>query len=307
MEKRFKNSNKPIVSVVVSTYNRVDLLERCMQSLQEQNANRKVYEVLIIDNNSKDSTKSAVRKYTDKVKNFRYFKEKKQGLSHAKNRGWKESRGEYVAYIDDDAISSKDWVKEIIDFIKRYPKIVAFGGPYFGYTNGKKPKWLPPKYGNFSLGDRERPIKTPYESLSGSNTVFKKKVLKRQGGFKTDLGMKGDKLLYGEETKLIFDLVENRHEVYYSPNIKVRHLISKKKYSVIWHFKNGYIRGYQWSIIHSKEYLFRQHINRILKSLKNVKWLISLKPIPYKRKIYYAFLNFFSKLGSFVYFLNSKH
>ncbi len=298
---------KLLISVVVCTYNRLSLLQRCLNSLESQSIQDKFYEVLIIDNNPTDKIRGLVKHFTEKNRNFRLAKERKQGLSFARNKGFQEARGNFVAYIDDDAIANEDWVKEIMNFIKRRPKIVAFGGPYLGYIDGKKPKWLPPEYGDFSLGNKERPIKTPYESLSGSNTVFKKKVLKRQGGFRTDLGMKGDKLLYGEETKLIFDLVENGHEVYYSPNIKVRHLISKKKYSVVWHFKNGYIRGYQWSIIHSKEYLFRQHINRILKSLKNVKWLISLKPIPYKRKIYYAFLNFFSKLGSFVYFLNSKH
>jgi len=295
------------LTVVVATFSRSTLLHKCLDSLLSQTAKNSTYEVLVIDNNSTDDTGKVVNKFAEKYKNFKYFKERKQGLSHAKNRGWKEAGGEYVAYIDDDAISSKDWVEEIIDFTKKYPKIMVFGGPYFGYTNGKKPKWLPPEYGDFSLGDRERPIKTPYESLSGSNTIFKRKILKKQGGFRVDLGMKGDKLLYGEETKLIFDLVEDGHEVYYSPNIKVKHLISKEKYSIIWHFKNGYIKGYQWSIIHAKEYSFRQHIKRILKSLRDTKWLFSFKPIPYKRKVYYAFINFFSKLGSFVYFINSEH
>ena len=63
-----------------------------------------------------------------------------------------------MAYMDDDARADKGWVRNIISFIDRRPDIVAFGGPYIGYSMVEIPGWFKDSYATWTLGDKERPI-----------------------------------------------------------------------------------------------------------------------------------------------------
>src|SRR3989344_2536998 len=107
----------PIVTVVVCTYNRSDLLYKCLESLVRQTVSKNLYEVLVVDNNSKDNTQQAVKRFIKTYVHIRNIKTDVQGLSHARNIGWKHAKGEYIAYIDDDAIAEPDWIEQIIQFI----------------------------------------------------------------------------------------------------------------------------------------------------------------------------------------------
>lgn len=305
MKKLSKNRSKQALTVVVSTYNRARLLKNCLQSLIKQTANGN-YEVFVVDNNSKDNSREVANDFVKRYKNFRYFNEKRQGLSWAKNRGWKEAGGQYVAFIDDDAMAERDWVAQILKFTKRHPDVSVFGGPYYGYTEEKKPDWFPPEVGTFTLGNKERKINTPKESLSGSNTIFKRSVFAKQGGFNTSLGMKGNKLSYGEESNLIFELAKEGCGIYYSPSIKVRHLIAKRKLSLRWLLRNKFIRGKLWSSIHGRYFTFYQLLKKLWKSLGGLGLLFNTKGGPFKRRVYYSLGPICSRFGAIAYFLRTK-
>ena len=92
------------LSVIVCTYNREDIIRDCLDALVNQDVEDGLFEVLVIDNNSSDRTQQVVTKYTRLHPNFHLFFEGSQGLSYARNLGLKESKADYVAYIDDDAI-----------------------------------------------------------------------------------------------------------------------------------------------------------------------------------------------------------
>ena len=124
-------SEIPEISVAVCTYNRADVLPKCLESLINQTTDKELFEVLIIDNNSTDDTKRIALDFCGKNTNFKYIFEEKQGLSHARNRAIDEAKGTYIAYIDDDAIADKEWVKNILDAIKTDSSMVAFGGLKF--------------------------------------------------------------------------------------------------------------------------------------------------------------------------------
>ena len=93
---------KPSISVVVCTFNRAQLAATAIESLCEQTADKSQYEVIVVDNNSQDNTREVTEDFCSRYPNLRYCLEEEQGLSHARNRGWRESRGVYVAYVDDD-------------------------------------------------------------------------------------------------------------------------------------------------------------------------------------------------------------
>jgi glucosyl-dolichyl phosphate glucuronosyltransferase len=75
-----------------------------------QNFNSKLYEVLVVNNNSTDDTQKVLEKYVEKHDNYKCVIEKNQGLSFARNRAYKEANGEWIAYIDDDAYGKKDYM-----------------------------------------------------------------------------------------------------------------------------------------------------------------------------------------------------
>lgn len=220
---------KPIISVVICTYNRSDLLEILLHSMGQQTLDPAYYEIIVIDNNSTDATAATVEKF-DQLKNLRYILELKQGLSHARNRGWREALGEYVAYVDDDCKVPEGWLTAAVETIKAVEPGI-FGGPYYAYYLTPKPEWYQDSYGSAPDRGPSLRIMQKDEYLDGGNLFIKRKLLESIGGFDTKLGMSGSALAFAEETELL-DRV--RHEqpntrVYFAPATFVYHLVRPEK------------------------------------------------------------------------------
>ena len=106
--------NNKIITIVVCTYNRANLLRKALLSLAQQTVQKTKYKVIVVDNNSKEDIKKIVKEFSGQL-NIEYVTEKDQGLAHARNRGWEESDSEYVAFMDDDAKADKNWLKAMIE------------------------------------------------------------------------------------------------------------------------------------------------------------------------------------------------
>lgn len=287
-----------IVSVIVCTYNRSILLKNCLESLDKQVTVKSKYEIIVIDNNSIDDTRKVVRDFTNNRTNIRIVTEKNIGRSHARNRGWKESAGKYIAYIDDDAIAKSDWVEQIIAFVKKYPEINVFGGPYDRYSYKPIPAWIPKKYFTLDNGNKIKFLNLNTEWISGSNIIFNRSIFNKYGGFNLNFGGKGDKIIYGEETELLLRLKKRGEIVYYVPNIRVRHLVAEHKLHLWWLLKNDYIHGYSFSLIKKPKFnLIRGIMSFILSLFIFPIYLINIKKGVIKRRVYYALSNIFSSLG----------
>ena len=118
-----------MISVIICTYNRADLLTDVLQTVCEQTLERSEYEVIVVDNNSTDDTSAVSHTFVARYSNVRYCFEPQQGLSHAPNRGWREARGDVVIYLDDDCIvpyGTQVVASEIIE--QHFPDL--FGGPF---------------------------------------------------------------------------------------------------------------------------------------------------------------------------------
>ncbi len=238
-------SKNPEISVAVCTYNRADILPKCLESLADQTADSELFEVLIIDNNSTDDTKKIALDFCEKHNNFRYIFEEKQGLSHARNRAINEAKGIYIAYIDDDAIADKEWVEKISSVIQNNKDIAAFGGKILPWYNTEKPKWFKDEFGLHSWGDKHLQLSLqnyPF-GLSGSNMIFKKDILEKYNGFSAEYGMTGNKIAFGEESLLFNKMLKNKENIQYFPEIFVYHLVSDKSYSLKEAFKRSIQNG----------------------------------------------------------------
>ena len=118
-----------MVSVIVCTFNRVKYLPICLEKLANQTVSSSEYEIIIIDNNSTDESGLVCELFIDSHKtiNVHYFLELKQGHTYSRNRGIAESKGEILAFIDDDAFVEVNYIENINKAFSNL-EIVALGG-----------------------------------------------------------------------------------------------------------------------------------------------------------------------------------
>lgn len=131
------------ISVIISTYNRCRLLEQTLRSILEQNLNGDFeYELIVVDNNSTDSTRTIVESYYDRFSGrLRYLFEAKQGKSYGLNKGIKCAKGEAIAFTDDDVLADKDWLNNIVVVFNSHA-IDLLGGKVIPFFNEDPPVWL---------------------------------------------------------------------------------------------------------------------------------------------------------------------
>lgn len=233
--------NKRRVSIIIPTYNRAKILRYCLDSLVEQTADKTHYEVIVINNNSTDDTEEIAKDFVRKHSNFLVLQEKEQGLSHARNRGFKEAKADYVAYLDDDTKPFKDYVDRMIWVINNYD-FDAFGGRYVPWYLHHKPRWFRDEYA--SNGYMLKKIgELRAEFISGGVIVFKKSVLESLGGFPTGIGMNAKRLSYGEETNVQVKMRAKGLKIGFDPDLVVEHMVADYKLSVFWFFKSAYASG----------------------------------------------------------------
>jgi len=132
----------PKMSVIICTRNRAEYLQEAIKSLLDQSLQKNLYEIIIVDNRSTDNTKDIIKKFS-KSKNIRYIYEPILGLSQARNAGLKNARGKYVAYLDDEAVASKNWLETILEtFESVKPRPGCIGGKIEPIWESPRPKWL---------------------------------------------------------------------------------------------------------------------------------------------------------------------
>ena len=229
------------VSVVVCSYNRARILKHCLQSLVEQDAAKNLYEVIVVDNNSNDNTFEVAQGFVQNNINFRVYIENKQGLSYARNLGFKEARANHVAYLDDDAKAYRNYVNRMICVIDDFD-FDAFGGRYVPWYLSPKPKWFLDEYGSNVYKLKNIGLLED-DFIDGGVSVFKKKVLEFLGGFSTGLGMRGKKISYGEETNLQIKMRKIGFKIGFDPDLVVEHLVDNYKYDIFWFLKSAYAIG----------------------------------------------------------------
>ena len=93
---RSEAMSPPLISVIVCTHNRANLLRRTLTSLVCQEFPIAGYEILVVDNASSDDTPDVVQAFRDRA-NVRYLREDCLGLCVARNTGWRAAAGRYVA------------------------------------------------------------------------------------------------------------------------------------------------------------------------------------------------------------------
>ncbi|HVG21181.1 MAG TPA: glycosyltransferase family A protein, partial [Blastocatellia bacterium] len=117
------------VSVVITTYNRCDLLSGALESVLGQKAGDVRFEVIVVDNNSKDGTRQVVESLMGSSNpGLKYIFEGRQGISHGRNAGIRNATAPIIAFTDDDVRVGLDWVSAIKRAFDEHPEADFVGG-----------------------------------------------------------------------------------------------------------------------------------------------------------------------------------
>ena len=228
----------PEVSFIICTYNRSSYLRDSLQSLLVHGSTDFDYEIVVIDNNSTDETPKVIeemmRQAGQKGCSLRSFRETRQGLSHARNRGITESRSENLVFFDDDIRATASLIPAWCTFFAEYPKAEAAGGRIHVQFDAPRPDWMShfllPLLGHHDLGDK--PKKYPSGKYPfGGNMGFRKSILERTGYFNTDLGRKGAELNAAEEKELFQRIRSLSVPTHYLPDALLYHRVDESRLS----------------------------------------------------------------------------
>jgi len=222
------------LSIVIATYNNAVSLERTLKSVACQDADKSIWECIVVNNNSTDNTQKCVTTFAKEHNdiNIRLVDEPQQGLSYARNRGITESKGQYIAFIDDDETINEGFVSAYIDLFRNHGAFVGSGALKVCYETAR-PKWM----SHYTEKMIANPLDLGSEVITitrtitptGGNMAFNREVFNLYGNFDTNLGRKGSELYGGEENDL-FDRIRDLGErIFYTPHAIAYHHISDKK------------------------------------------------------------------------------
>lgn len=229
--------SKPLISIIVCTYNRDRFLPDCLNSIAVQSVGKAVFELLIIDNNSNDNTANISQAFisNNPEMNVRYVLESVQGLSNARNRGISEAMGEYLAFVDDDAILDTNYLKNLTQFIKEQPEVTALGGKIIAkYVDGGEPDWMNPFSRGLFLsevdyGDEILKLDGYKKYPFGCNMVIHRRFFDTGWQFDSSLGVIGKDGGRCEEKVLFRDITRKKQLIYYIPDALVQHQIDVQR------------------------------------------------------------------------------
>lgn len=236
------------ISVVLCTHNQADYLNKALTGLVSQSLPRERFEIIVVDNASQDHTQDIIRDFNS-VENLRCLYEPNLGLSIARNQGWQKALGDYVAFLDSDAIPSRDWLARIQKrFALIRPKPAAVGGRIVPIWEGRRPDWLSrdlePFLGIIDWSDESFIIgdENPYY-LAGSNIAYRRDVLRMMNGFSVSLGRRGQRLLSNEEILLQKKATHLNLFYYYDPDIYVHHHVKSECLRKRWFYRRLFWQG----------------------------------------------------------------
>lgn len=109
----------PIISLIAPAYNVEKYIEACVHSCENQDLPRDSYEIIIVNDGSTDSTYSTIERLSGVYENIRIVTQKNQGLSVARNNGFKLARGKYVWFIDSDDCISSNCLGKCLEIMER--------------------------------------------------------------------------------------------------------------------------------------------------------------------------------------------
>lgn len=232
-------SKQPVVSVIISTCDRKECLKRALESLRNLNYPNDRYEIIVVDDGSKDGTHQYVNEIlADSVEPaIHYHRQARSGVSAARNNGINRAKGELLVISDDDCTFEPDWLDKLVTYYDS-PAVGVIGGPDKGYPDASiLARCIDYAVTSFAGtgGVRKRDgLRLARYYPKGCNMAVPKAVITKTGGF-------DETLAAGEDIDLSFRIRQQGHTIRYAPEAFVWH---KRRDTIKSLCKQIFTRGY---------------------------------------------------------------
>jgi GT2 family glycosyltransferase len=200
------------------------------------------WELLVVDNNSTDSTAAVVASFEGRLP-VRRLLEHTPGKSHALNLGMNEASGDYILWTDDDVLVEPTWLAAYVDAFILRPSAGVFGGVIRPWFPHEPPEWLrrgfahvASAYAAVDLGPEETRL-TSQRVPFGANMAVRT-AEQRAFPYDPSLGPRPGSQLRGEETDMCRRMIAQGIEGWWVPDAIVRHCIPPERQST------SYLRRY---------------------------------------------------------------
>lgn len=129
-----------MISVIMLAHNREDYIGSAVESVLRQTYDD--FELIIIDNNSRDSTAKLLRKYAGQDNRVRLFERADSNIGAGRNLGLLNACGDYFTFIDDDDYCAPDYLEFLLDLATEYQADIAVSGSFYDMDGELKPKYV---------------------------------------------------------------------------------------------------------------------------------------------------------------------
>lgn len=253
-------------TVAICTYNGENRVLEVLDKLRAQIDTEQIsWEIIVVDNNSKDNTAKVIKEYQSSWSRpypIKYCFEPEQGLAFSRRCAIKEAKGSLVGFLDDDNLPAADWVIQAYNFGKSHPQAGAYGGQIHGKFEIKPPENFERIARYFALIEgedtycyNERYKSTPKKMFPpGAGVVIRKQAwLKSVPEHQKITGVSGESLLTkGEDLEMLSHIFYDGWELWFNKDMHIAHKIPKSRLDkdyIIRFFRGVGLSRYQTRII----------------------------------------------------------
>lgn len=229
-------ADPPLVSVVIPTRDRPELLSRCLDSVLACDYPAERVEVSVVDNAPAGAgTRELVERLRRSDGRVSYLLAPQPGSGSARNLGAQRASGELVAFVDDDVLVDRHWLAELAAGFRVAPEVSCVTGLVVAAELDTWAQQLFEEYGGFGAGFEGAVLDVgghrPEDPLfpfnpgilgSGNNVAFRRAALLDLGGYDACLG-NGTPARAGEDWELFLRLLRRGHTAVYHPSAIVHH------------------------------------------------------------------------------------
>ena len=235
----------PVVSVVICSHNRSADVSECLAALIPQIGPEA--EVILVDSASDPENEAEMAKLAALYPAVNLTRVDQPGLSLARNRGVQLAAGDWIAFLDDDAVPFPDWLEKLLAVVASTAptQAVIGGGIYPKWPEGMSGEHLSKRWKMFlSLAEGDKPgsVADGY-AVNGANYAIRRHVLLDIGGFSEKLGRVGGSLISGDDCLVTERVLDVGLAAGFDPAFKVYHKISRERLKISWILRRTFCEG----------------------------------------------------------------
>jgi glycosyltransferase involved in cell wall biosynthesis len=257
---------QPSISIILCTHNpRAEYINKALRAIESQQPTLgdATWELIIVDNASRPALED--RPEIGLPLGSRVIIEPKLGLTHARRRGFEESTGEVIVYVDDDNLLQPDYLRNAWQLLQEDQRLAAIGGRSLAVYETAPPAWFGDA--GISLACRDlgpAPIEANWRNGMVSSDVYPKcapigagMVLRRSAyaGYirevdgdqlRMALGRRGADLASGEDNDMVLTMLGEGWSVAYRPELVLSHLIPAARLELAYLKRYAYSSNRTW-------------------------------------------------------------